>query len=229
MFSLWKMCPLLNIWERWPSKGINILPKINTVLKECACVLSCVQLCNSVDCRLPGSSVHEIIPEKTLEWVAISFSSGSSWCRYRTRISCPGKRILYCWATWEAPMSQRTLRLAVSSSSQRKRQGRNPSNNPAPLSLPTLPVARGPVLICSAVTPWTAAPQAPLSMGFSRQEYWSVAMPSSRGSSQPRDRTQIFHIAGGVFTSWATRETWSCVQGQPKAPLPAKSDSHPLK
>ena len=42
------------------------------------------------------------------------------------------------------------------------------------------------------VTAWTTARQAPLSMGFSRQEYWSIAsitMPSSRGSSQPRDRT----------------------------------------
>ena len=28
-----------------------------------------------------------------------------------------------------------------------------------------------------------------------------VAVPFSRGSSQPRDRTQVFHIAGGLFTS----------------------------
>ena len=33
------------------------------------------------------------------------------------------------------------------------------------------------------------------------------AIPFSRVSSQPRDRTQVFHIAGGFFTSWATRET----------------------
>ena len=32
-----------------------------------------------------------------------------------------------------------------------------------------------------------------------------VAFPFSRGSSQPRDRTQVSHIAGGFFTSWATR------------------------
>ena len=31
-------------------------------------------------------------------------------------------------------------------------------------------------------------------------------MPSSRGCSQPRDRTQVSHIAGGFFTIWATRE-----------------------
>ena len=34
--------------------------------------------------------------------------------------------------------------------------------------------------------------------GFSRQEYW-VAMPSSRGSSQPRDRTQVSCIIGRSF------------------------------
>ena len=33
-----------------------------------------------------------------------------------------------------------------------------------------------------------------------------VAFPFSRGSSQPRDRTQVSCIAGGFFTSWATRE-----------------------
>ena len=33
-----------------------------------------------------------------------------------------------------------------------------------------------------------------------------VAFPFSRGSSQPRDQTQVSHIAGRFFTSWATRE-----------------------
>ena len=33
-----------------------------------------------------------------------------------------------------------------------------------------------------------------------------VAVPFSTGSSQSRYRTQVFHIAGGFFTSWATRE-----------------------
>ena len=33
-----------------------------------------------------------------------------------------------------------------------------------------------------------------------------VAFPFSRGSSQTRDRSQVSHIAGGFFTSWATRE-----------------------
>ena len=33
-----------------------------------------------------------------------------------------------------------------------------------------------------------------------------VVFPFSRASSQSRDRTQISHIAGGFFTSWATME-----------------------
>ena len=43
---------------------------------------------------------------------------------------------------------------------------------------------------------WTVAHQVPLSMGFSRQKYWSgVAMPSSRGSSWPRDWTHVSYVS----------------------------------
>ena len=34
--------------------------------------------CNPEDCSLPGSSVHEILQARILEWVAISFSRGTS-------------------------------------------------------------------------------------------------------------------------------------------------------
>ena len=57
------------------------------------------------------------------------------------------------------------------------------------------------------VTSWTATHQAPLSMGFSWQKYrrkW-VAISFSRGSSQPRDQTQVSRFAGRFFTIWATR------------------------
>ena len=37
-----------------------------------------------------------------------------------------------------------------------------------------------------------------------------VPGPFSRGSSQSRDRIQVFHIAVGFFTIWATREALSC-------------------
>ena len=62
-------------------------------------------------------------------------------------------------------------------------------------------------------TPWTVAHQAPLSMESlqARILEWA-AMPSSRGSSQPRDWTQVSHIVSGFFIVWATREAqeyWS--------------------
>ena len=57
------------------------------------------------------------------------------------------------------------------------------------------------------VTPWTVASQTPLPMGIlqARMLEW-VAMFSFKGSSQPRDRTQVSHIMGRFFTIWATRE-----------------------
>ena len=50
-------------------------------------------------------------------------------------------------------------------------------------------------------TPWAVARQAPLSMGIlqARILEWAT-MPSSRGSSWPRDRTQVSLIAGRFFT-----------------------------
>ena len=46
-----------------------------------------VRLCNPVDCSLPGSSLHGILQARTLEWVATSFSRGSSQPRDRTLVS----------------------------------------------------------------------------------------------------------------------------------------------
>ena len=61
------------------------------------------------------------------------------------------------------------------------------------------------------VNPWTIQ-----SMEFSRPEYWSgVGFPfsgrGSGGSSQPRDRTLVSRIVGGLVTSWAIgkpKNTW---------------------
>ena len=39
---------------------------------------SCLTLCDSMDCNPLGSSVHGILQARTLEWVAIPFSRGSS-------------------------------------------------------------------------------------------------------------------------------------------------------
>ena len=83
---------------------------------------SCPTLCDPIDGSPPGSPVPGILQARTLEWVAISFSSAWRW-KVKVKSLC-------------------RVRLLA--------------------------------------TPWTAAYQAPPSMGFSRQEYWSrVPLPST--------------------------------------------------
>ena len=48
---------------------------------------SCPTLCNPMDCRTLGSSIHGISQARILEWVAISFLRGSSQPRDRTCVS----------------------------------------------------------------------------------------------------------------------------------------------
>ena len=58
---------------------------------------------------------------------------------------------------------------------------------------------------------WTVACQAPLSMGFPRQEYWSgLSFPSPQDLSWPRNRTRVSCIAGRFFTNWATLPNIMC-------------------
>ena len=88
----------------------------------------CPTLCDPRDGSPTGSPVPGILQERTLEWVAISFSNAWKW-------KVKMKSLSRVWL----------------------------------LS-----------------TPWTAAYQAPPSMGFSRQEYWSgVPLPSPQGSLTP--------------------------------------------
>ena len=88
---------------------------------------SCPTLCDPIDGSPPGSPVPGILQARTLEWVAISFSSAWKWKVNMKSLS-------------------RVQLLA---------------------------------------TPWTAAYQAPPSMGFSRQEYWSgVPLPSPTHSKR---------------------------------------------
>ena len=52
-----------------------------------------------------------------------------------------------------------------------------------------------------------------------------VVVPFSRGSSQQRDQTQVSHIAGRFFTSWATREAQEYWSGEPIPSLGDLPDS----
>ena len=76
-------------------------------------------LFDTMDCSLPGSSLHGILPPwdspsmgfslhgilqaRVLEWVAIAFSRGSSWPRDWTQVSRIPGRGFNLWATREAP------------------------------------------------------------------------------------------------------------------------------
>ena len=86
------------ITYNYNSQGVEeLLVSINTQIKKisvcvcmyvcvyvcvCVCVHVCAQLClalcNSIDCSPPDSSVHGIFQTRILEWVAISYSRGSS-------------------------------------------------------------------------------------------------------------------------------------------------------
>ena len=92
---------------------------------------------------LPGSSVHGIFQARILEWVAIFSSKGSSWPKDPTHVSC-----VSCIADWffttEPPKAGVKWKKVKSLRHVR-----------------------------FFVTPWTVTCQAPLSMGFSKQEYWS--------------------------------------------------------
>ena len=59
-----------------------------------------------MDCSIQGSSIHGIFQARILEWVAISFSRGSSWPRDRTRVSLIASRCFTIWATREAILSR---------------------------------------------------------------------------------------------------------------------------
>ena len=68
---------------------------------------SCLTLCDPLDYSPLGyyGQFHRIFQARILEWVAISFSRGSSWSRDQILISCIsyiGRQVLYHWATGEA-------------------------------------------------------------------------------------------------------------------------------
>ena len=66
---------------------------------------SCLTLHDPMDCSPPGSSVHGILQARILDWVSTFFSRGSfpprDWT-FVSWVSCNGRRLLYCWTTWEA-------------------------------------------------------------------------------------------------------------------------------
>ena len=95
---------ILKIKHKWQctwSEVLHILWKRSARDPQYVCVISCSvvpTLCNPMDCNSPGSSVHRILQTRKLEWVAISFSRGSSQPRDRTQVSHIADSLF--WAIW---------------------------------------------------------------------------------------------------------------------------------
>ena len=113
---------------------------------------------------------------------------------------------------WVAPMLKETLQRhpadpgdasGTASPEQRKTTGGPRSEDVRAAHILEYPGGCCAVLsrVRPSVTPGTAARQAPLSMGFSRQGYCSGLPCLLQGIPRPRDQTQVSCAAGGSFTS----------------------------
>ena len=91
----------------WGHKEFNTTERLNwtelSIFNMCVLVAQlCPTLCNLMVCSPSGSSVHRILQARILEWIAISFSRGSSHPRDRTQVSCTAGRFFTSWATASA-------------------------------------------------------------------------------------------------------------------------------
>ena len=77
--------------------GNVLYPDLGAVMQVCVCVSVCVYakslqlcptLCDPMEYRPPGSSVHGVLQARILEWVAFASSRGSSQPTDRTQVSC---------------------------------------------------------------------------------------------------------------------------------------------
>ena len=96
-------------WLGSPVSPAGVKPahrgSVHILLCPRVCAQSCPTLHDPLDCSLPSFSVHEIFQARTLEWVAIFSSRGSSQPRDLNSVSCVSciaGRFFTCWAIREA-------------------------------------------------------------------------------------------------------------------------------
>ena len=102
--SLWKMI-LQSLLGSCLPRSAPLLVCVHV----CSVALSCPTLCDPMDYSPPGSSVHGIFQARTLEWIAVSFSRGSSSPRNRTGVSCIAGGFFIAEPTREATPAGPTL------------------------------------------------------------------------------------------------------------------------
>ena len=154
---------------------------------------SCPAVCNSMNCSPPGCSVHGIFQARILEWVAISFSRGSSWPRDWTQVSCMAGGFFTVWATRED--CQITARILIQESLVSWGQSSRWNGF-------VVGVVQSLSHVWLFATSWTVAHQSPPSMGFYRQEYWSgLPFPSPGNLPDPGTESASPSLAGGFSTT----------------------------
>ena len=97
--------------HRWPYLQANNTCKpgsefAGAPFKALCQSLSCVQLCDSIDCSLTGSSAHGIPQARILEWLAIPFSRGASQSRDQTQVSYIAGRYFYHLSPQGSPIQK---------------------------------------------------------------------------------------------------------------------------
>ena len=145
----------------------------SNVRKEnvCSVAQSGLTLCNPTDYSLPGSSVRKISQARILEWVAISFSISSSIYIINFLVILSNIMIINILSILMAPKFVSPAQTTFWTTDL----------NPSLINIYTWIIFQlfqwTMICTCSVVSdtaiPWTVAHQAPLSMEFSRQEYWS--------------------------------------------------------
>ena len=96
-------------WETKISHVHSMAKKKKKKRQRILCLVfaqSCLTHCGPMDCSQPGFSVHGILQARIWEWVATSYSWGSSWPRDWTHdscVSCTDKKILYHYHHLESP------------------------------------------------------------------------------------------------------------------------------
>ena len=155
------MAPHFNLQfltDRWYWTTFHML----TAAAVAKSLQSCPTLCDPRDGSPPGSPIPGILQVRTLEWVAISFSNAWKWkvkSESEVAQSCP---------TLSDPMDCSP----PGSSIHRIFQARVLEWGAIAFSIICLLLISCFSHVWLFATPWTLAHQAPLSIGFSRREYW---------------------------------------------------------
>ena len=110
-----KDCPDHWCWLCWGAREGHERNSMANTDAVTVCVIFCgcclvlklyPTLWDPMDCSPPGSSIHGILQVRTLEWVAMPSSRGSSRPRDRTSVSyvsCFGRQVLYHWPHLGSP------------------------------------------------------------------------------------------------------------------------------